>query len=265
MCFQNIFECNICGIGFGDQLEFFMHLKQHYEPPVHQHMPKRKREVDCVTVENLIIHRNQQVEVVDSLPIESLDDSQSNIKDEESQRGENLPEIDEFNEFSEPEDLMEDLRKEVEKVVENIADNDCMRDATWNYQIYSENIEDSEDDGAHYEEIQAEVVPEVEETRDFDEGQDGDDIEEDEEDDKPLDQVRKSLQQSIIVDSEQRKPPIEVDKEDLELNECLKKIHNFKCNTCNKAFNSRTALGYHLKTHTTGECLGSFGGCQHIK
>jgi len=37
----------------------------------------------------------------------------------------------------------------------------------------------------------------------------------------------------------------------MELTECLKKIHNFKCNSCNKAFNSRTALGYHLKTHTT--------------
>lgn len=44
----------------------------------------------------------------------------------------------------------------------------------------------------------------------------------------------------------------EQDKEDIELNECLKKINNFKCTVagCVKTFNSRTALGYHLKTHT---------------
>jgi hypothetical protein len=43
----------------------------------------------------------------------------------------------------------------------------------------------------------------------------------------------------------------EQDKEDIELNECLKKINNFKCTIagCVKTFNSRTALGYHLKTH----------------
>jgi hypothetical protein len=54
--------------------------------------------------------------------------------------------------------------------------------------------------------------------------------------------------------TEKKKPQVyvEQDKEDIELNECLKKINNFKCTIagCWKTFNSRTALGYHLKTHT---------------
>ena len=240
---------------------------------------KRKQDRDpheCET-QNLIINHRHQVDVGSSLPeklIESLDDSQEQIKDEEIQR-ETLPEIDEFNEFSEPEDMMEDLRKEVEKVVETIADNDCLREATWNYQVTEEmdendeqaedlqiystteliqnNVESSID--SHYEEIDNvdnvdnnEIVPQ-EDTRNFDSDFD----EEDEEDDKPLEQVRQSLQKSTKDESDSKKIPSEDDKEDLELTECLKKIHNFKCTACNKAFNSRTALGYHLKTHTTGK------------
>ena len=62
--------------------------------------------------------------------------------------------------------------------------------------------------------------------------------EEEDEDDKPLEQVRVMLKKSRRDASEKQN-----DKDEMELNECLKRIHNFKCNECNKAFNSRTALG----------------------
>lgn len=210
--------------------------------------------------ENLVMaHRHHHVETAEKL-IASLEDSQENIKEEELPR-EPLPEMDEFNEFSEPEDMMEDLRKEVEKVVETIEDNECLSEATWNYQVtdqiegndaqpedlqlYSDNLNAESED---YDEIdnadQDTVAMEQMETRNFDSDDDDDD-------DKPLEQVRQSLQKSVRVENDMKKFYAEDDKEDLELTECLKKIHNFKCSACDKAFNSRTALGYHLKTHTT--------------
>lgn len=262
-------------MGILDQLQFFIHLKNHYEPQMQLHEDKRKhQQQDGSEFESdekmMMEQRHHQLGVVNSLPeklIESLEDSQENIKDEVVQR-EPLPEIDEFNEFSEPEDMMEDLRKEVEKVVETIDDNECLPESTWNYQVnddieennaqpddlhlYSENLIQSTANssiGSHYDEMdqgddsQQNVIHQSAETRSFDS--------EDDDDDKPLEQVRLSLQKSSKSESENKKFQVEDDKEDLELTECLKKIHNFKCSSCNKAFNSRTALGYHLKTHTT--------------
>lgn len=208
----------------------------------------------------MIDNRQHQVDVPESL-IESLEDSQENIK-EELQR-EPLPEIDEFNEFSDEEVMMEDLRKEVEKVVETIADNECLPEATWNYQdeieeqeeapedlqLYSENLE------ANYDDIEnSEVANDNDNSSLINHNDDprDDSEDDDDEDDFTLEQVRQSLQKTTRED-EMRKLPPEDDKEDMELTECLKKIHNFKCTvpTCNKAFNSRTALGYHIKTHQT--------------
>lgn len=270
------FECNICGMGILNQLEFFIHLKNHYEPtPMQMHDEKRKHlQQDGSEFENgekmMMEHhdRHHHDEVVHSLPeklIESLDDSREQIKDEVIQR-EPLPELDEFNEFSEPEDMMEDLRKEVEKVVETI-DDECLPESTWNYQVtddieendaqpddlhmYSENLIQSTANSSiasHYDEMdqgdddsQQNIIHQSADTRNFDS----------EDDNKPLEQLRLSLQKSSKSESENKKFQVEDDKEDLELTECLKKIHNFKCTSCNKAFNSRTALGYHLKTHTT--------------
>jgi uncharacterized Zn-finger protein len=156
---------------------------------------------------------------------------------------------------------MEDLRKEVEKVVENIADNDCDQQQ-WTYQedtieedgdqqnedlqLYSENLIQSNPNSIEstYEEVdnaENHVSQEAIET-------------EEDEDDVPLEQVKQSMQRVVgRSEADSRKLPVEDDREDLELTECLKKIHNFKCShqACGKAFNSRTALGYHLKTHTT--------------
>lgn len=224
---------------------------------------------ECVVGENMMIDRQgHHSDDVPSLPeklIDSLEDSQEIKNDEETMVREPLPEIDEFNEFSEPEDMMEDLRKEVEKVVETIDDNECLPESTWNYQVPDE-IEGSEaqphDDLHLYSEALIQNNPEssmssnyednenAEENNDNTEIIDRDDevrdFESDDEDDKPLEQVRQEIQKGDL-----QKHQTEDDKEDIELNECLKKIHNFKCNACNKAFNSRTALGYHLKTHTT--------------
>lgn len=233
-----------------------MHLKQHYEPQMDLDHMSRKHGSDCETNEAMIIDGRQN-QVAENL-IEGLEDSQGNIKDER----ENLPEIDEFNEFSEPEeDMMEDLRKEVDKVVETIGDNACLSEGNWNYHVTDE-IEDDqvvENHGdlqlysgnlnSNYEEIDnEEPQPELQvnsESRHFES--------EDEEEDLPLEQVRRSLQRPAKGESDFKKPVNDDDREDVELTECLKKIHNFKCtiHPCNKAFNSRTALGYHLKTHTT--------------
>jgi hypothetical protein len=248
-------------------MNFFLHLKEHYEPPMQTVQMKRKyRHSDCDQDENIMIdHRH---EVVSSLPeklIESLEDNEEHIKTEVDIQRETLPEIDEFNEFSEPEDMMEDLRKEVEKVVETIEDNECMPESTWSYQVPEDDIEEQNQQGGEmlYEKIiivstansthsnyddndnadTSSVHEQNNDTRNFDS--------EDEEDDQPLEQVRQSLQNSSRNEHTAKKFHAEDDKEDLELTECLKKIHNFKCHICEKAFNSRTALGYHLKTHNT--------------
>lgn len=223
--------------------------------------------------ESLMNHlRNHQVDVTSALPeklIESLDETEEHIKDEELPR-ESLIEghIDEFNEFSEPEDLMmEDLRKEVEKVVETIADNECMRESSWqNYHHQVANMDESEEQPQNLQLYSANLIQghtenSIDSRYDVENGESGQEVldsrnfdsdDDDEEYDKPLEQVRQSLQKATKSDCESKKPASEDDREDLELTECLKKIHNFKCTSCNKAFNSRTALGYHLKTHTTG-------------
>jgi hypothetical protein len=193
--------------------------------------------------------------VAENLLIETLDDSQD-IKTEEI-------EPDAF-EFSEPED-MEDFRKEVEKVVETIADAECMPDATWNYQV-SDEIEESHSNVGMIESFPEKLEnictqqenkdctmmeAEVYESEKYDsnscvyaandegmEHEDDDDEDEEDEDNKPLASVRVMLKKTKREMSERQN-----DKDEIELNECLKRIHNFKCNDCNKAFNSRTALG----------------------
>lgn len=264
---QPLFECSICGVGIPDQLQFFVHLKGHYEPPQMQMEVKRKDSIEAEEIammEHRHHHHQDSVHVVNENLIKSLGESPENIKNEE------IPPnvMDEFNEFSEPEDMMEDLRKEVEKVVETIADNDCDQQH-WNYQVpdeieeetdehnddlqlYSENLIQSNPNSidSTYDEIdQADnhpaMIDQTTDTRGYD-SEDDDDV--------PLEQVKQSLQKfSAKSEPETKKPQSEDDKEDLELTECLKKIHNFKCSilSCGKAFNSRTALGYHLKTHTT--------------
>lgn len=233
--------------------------------PVHM---ERKPDSDCETEESMIITgRQHQVDVSSENLIEALDDATEDIKDEEEIPREPLPIIDEFNEFSEQEeDMMEDLRKEVDKVVETIGDNACLSEGTWNYQVSDEidtdhevqNDDDlqlySENMNPNYDEIDhdnataedASFVHQNLETSNF-KSEDEDD------EDLTLEQVRQSMQKPAKIENDCIKFVIEDDKDDIELTECLKKIHNFKCSiqSCNKAFNSRTALGYHLKTHTT--------------
>lgn len=251
-----------------------MHLKQHYEPQMQIVNMKRKHhprdEAECEPEENMMMHYREIPEIPEKL-IGELDDSQEHIK-HDIQR-EALPEIDEFNEFSEPEDMMENLRKEVEKVVETIEDNECIPESSWqNYQVPDEieepdeqaeeilysktlitndnsmdsNYAEEMDNGEQHEIVEdhQQIFDDTVDTRNFD-------SDEDEEDDQPLEQVRQTLKKSAPSESEAKRSHTEDDKEDLELTECLKKIHNFKCTACNKAFNSRTALGYHLKTHTS--------------
>ncbi|CRK99938.1 CLUMA_CG013237, isoform A [Clunio marinus] len=258
------FDCNLCGAAFADQLEFFMHLKQHYEPqmqPVHN----MKMKSDCEGDESLIITQNEHQNQINESP--ESEDSHENSKDDHNvmKREEALPEIDEFNEFSEPEDMMEDLRKEVEKVVETIEDNE-LPEATWNYHVSDEIVENDAQSLAQshdliiYGENQDSNYDDIENTAENDslplQNQDTRCFEtDDDDDDITLEQVRQSLQKTTKSsdDNEMKKFQQEDDKEDRELTECLKRIHNFKCTlpSCNKAFNSRTALGYHLKTHTT--------------
>ena len=81
------------------------------------------------------------------------------------------------------------------------------------------------------------------------------------EDDKPLFEVMQSIKKSQGLKRKIREEESDFTEEvrtqvadaDAELTECLKKLHNFKCHlpNCGKTFNSRTALGYHIKTHQT--------------
>lgn len=237
-----------------------MHLKQHYEPAIPQDKRKEVHIQAASPEDNMLLNMAVPMTLLREKIEEVLDYSQEGIRNEELPR-EPLPEMDEFNEFSEPDDadMMEDLRKEVDKVVETIDDNECLPDATWNYQVetdeqsdnlqlYSDNLIQSNANSSidtTFEEINN-AETDAQTMRD-----EGEFESEDEEDDKPLEQVRQSLQKPSRIDNPLKKFPHEDDKEDIELTECLKKIHNFKCNACNKAFNSRTALGYHLKTHNT--------------
>lgn len=235
--------------------------------PVHM---ERKPDSDCETNETMIITgRQHQVGVSTENLIEALDDAQDDIKDEEDIPREPLPNIiDEFNEFSEQEeDHDEDLRKEIDKVVETIGDNACLSEGTWNYQVSDEidtdhevqNDDDlqlySENLNSNYDDIDqdnptaedASFVQQNIETSNY-KSEDEDD------EDLTLEQVRQSMQKPSKIENDSIRFVNEDDKdEDPELTESLKKIHNFKCSiqSCNKAFNSRTALGYHLKTHTT--------------
>lgn len=197
------------------------------------------------------------------------------------------------NEFSEPEDMMEDLRKEVEKVVETIADNEEMSawnyhddeeemndnhastdlphdysetmhhqqtsapEEALQYITNQENDDNGQPEQLNHNESSDHTVqePKLELEDDYNEKdihQQDDDFSDDE-DNRPLEDVRQALKKSMGQSQENNPQQAVDDMADRELNECLKKIHNYKCNLpeCGKAFNSRTALGYHLKTHTT--------------
>lgn len=258
------------------QLDFYIHLKEHYEgqQPIMKQAIKGKR-ILSESVDNLNINHHQELRIQqdpeedpnsmpENLLIETLEDSQDDIKTEEI-------EPDAF-EFSETEDMtdMEDFRKEVEKVVETIADAECMPETSWNYQT---EIEENHSNIAMIESfpdkletfctqpehkdctmVEASYVSEkfdnnncdyVENDASIGNTEENLDEDDDEEDNKPLEEVRVMLKKTKRENTEREK--IQNDKEELELNECLKRIHNFKCNfiDCNKAFNSRTALGKH--------------------
>lgn len=265
-------------MAFIGQLDFYVHLKEHYEGQSSILRPtKRKRHVQH---EELDIHQEDDDpnSVPENLIIESLEDSQDDIKSEDIQ------DDDAFG-FSEPED-MEDFRKEVEKVVETIGDTECLPDASWSYQVtdvmedsstnvgmianFPEKIDHSNLDPSTFSNTQelkcddsyslcaAQNVKEEEEhilLHDFTNNSHlisnnhtgiQNELGTDEEDSKTLEQMRILLKKT----KKYPKPKVQNDEE-VEFNECLKKIQNFKCNDCNKCFNSRTALGYHLKTHSS--------------
>lgn len=260
-----------------------MHLKEHYEgqsSSLIRHT-KRKRLAQHEELELDVQDVEDPNSVSENLIIEQLEDSQDDIKSEEI-------EGDAF-EFSEPED-MDDFRKEVQKVVETIGDTECLPDASWNYQIddshanatimesYSEKMDNSSIDQSNYsnpQELKCDSYHLC--TQDIKDDNDVDEhsilhftnnsnelidikhetmndpaiiqksvLETDEEDEKPLEEVRLLLKKT----KRYQKQKVQNDAE-VEFNECLKKIQNFKCNDCNKCFNSRTALGYHLKTHSS--------------
>ena len=190
-----------------------MHLKEHYEPP--------EVAFNAIPQAPQIHHDPTDTrDVPEKFIIETLDDSQDEMK---------MSEIngDAF-EFSEPED-MEDFRKEVAKVVETIGENP---DSTWNY-LENQEIENFSSNLCADEASASISMPAKEE-------------ESEEEDEKPLVMLKKPAR----VKSQ---PAENDDKEEMELNEYLKKISSYRCNVenCNKTFNSRTALGYHLKTHNS--------------
>lgn len=138
--FNPNYVCNLCGDIMDHQLEFYIHLKKHYEPDsqpdsVAADNPDQKSNRIVLTNmvgENLII--NQNTENVSGNLIESM------AEEKEDEMHNQV--IDEFNEFSEPEDMMEDFRKEVEKVVETIGEND-VAEAQWAVSVM--NYQDDED------------------------------------------------------------------------------------------------------------------------
>lgn len=231
-----------------------MHLKEHYEPIASSSPEKltRSRSFDVTEVCHKIqLDHLEESNAPENLIIESLEDSQDDIKMEEMNG-------DAF-EFSEPED-MEDFRKEVAKVVETIEEN-----PSWTYQEMTENQELLEDDFSDKNEpkdLSQHVVEDDESSYLCDENpsmlkfelneeqivENPSEDDDDEEDNRPL----KFMLKRPGKEGKQKSQNIQ-DKEEMELNECLKKINNFKCNIpdCNKTFNSRTALGYHLKTHNS--------------
>lgn len=265
---QPQFECTECSALIAGQLEFFMHLKEHYEPveSSFNHVVRKENHMEeDETDESEKIHMELQNndddvntrDVPENLIIESLEDSQDEIKMGEMNG-------DAF-EFSEPED-MEDFRKEVAKVVETIGGENP--DNSWsNYQVTDDLVESHESIENYSAKLDKEVEKDLQESSylcndDLRETCDSvhsvnnqfikNPSDDDEEDNKPLNEVRWMLKKPVRT-NKPKTQSIENDKEEIELNECLKKINNFKCNVvnCNKTFNSRTALGYHLKTHNS--------------
>lgn len=139
------FACSLCGDIMDHQLDFYIHLKKHYEPemqpavPVQAEQQQKPSRIVLTTElvgENLIINQNNEANL-----IESLADSAENLKSNEMHQ----QVIDEFDEFSEPEDMMEDFRKEVEKVVETIGEND-VGEAQWVMNYQDEDMDEPQDD-----------------------------------------------------------------------------------------------------------------------
>lgn len=225
------YECNICpGLQFVQQFEFYMHLKKHYEADEEMRAVEQQKSkvLQQEVGENLIInHQGNGNDVSEHLMVgrtlvENLDDSSVDIKS-------NIPQvIDEFNEFSEPEDMMEDFRKEVEKVVETIGENDCVETSQWfnpddddmtpqveqnvNLQIYQDIQATSNFD--HLPRTSNDVIlhqPTPAELKSFDhvddfdrddddyEEEDENEEEEDEDDKKTLDQLRKETIEEVYI------------------------------------------------------------------
>jgi hypothetical protein len=273
-------------------LEFFIHLKEHYEGSSNM----GQTEVRSSKQNHQIDDHNS---VPENLIIESFEDSQDNIKSEEI-------EADAFEFEDDEDDVDEAFRKDIDKVVETIdssylayqvsdeIDNTSQNDSNEHQvKILDDNFTNSNvientdyiennkmppqsyvyNDGFCIEQEKnaghiVNIEQRVECNNQVDEGDfnvdanaeieyekvasvDREAVEEDDEDDDdntPLDQVRLMLIKTVKQPQKQK-----LHKDEAELNECLKKISNFKCNftDCNKTFNSRTALGYHLKTHST--------------
>jgi hypothetical protein len=240
---QPQFECTECSMLCAGQLEFFMHLKEHYEPIENSfnHVVRKNNNMEeDETDESDKIHMDLQHndddvntrDVPENLIIESLEDSQDDIK---------MGEIngDAF-EFSEPED-MEDFRKEVAKVVETIGENP---DSSWTYQTTDELVESHDSIDNYSTKLDKEVEKDLRESSylcndDLRETCDSvnsvvnnqfikNPSEDDEEDNKPLNEVRWMLKKPVRS-NKPKTQSIENDKEEIELNECLKKINNFKC------------------------------------
>lgn len=268
---QPQFECTECSALIAGQLEFFMHLKEHYEPneSSYNHVIRKQinieeNETDECEKNNMELHETNDDDVStrdvpENLIIESLEDSQDEIKMGEMNG-------DAF-EFSENED-MEDFRKEVAKVVETIGEHP---DGSWNYQVTDELVESHESIENYSNKLEKEVEKDLQESSylcndDLRENCESINSEvqvnnqfirnisdDDEEDNKPLNEVKWIQLNKKVRISKQKTQSAENDKEEIEFNECLKKINSFICNiaNCNKTFNSRTALGYHLKTHNS--------------
>ncbi|CAO1371970.1 unnamed protein product [Diamesa hyperborea] len=141
------FECNICGLSIPGQLEFFIHLKEHYEPPNKHNKKKRQSRSSnkYSTPSPPPIEEPSIQEIIDSVPENLIMQSHSvhhkQIKDEDDIPNQ-MDEIDHFSNFSEPED-MEDLGRVVEKLAETIADDDDddnedghnLSEPSWSYHI----------------------------------------------------------------------------------------------------------------------------------
>jgi hypothetical protein len=221
------YECSICpNLAFVHQFEFFLHLKKHYEADEQNRavvVDQKSREIHQEVGENLIINHQSNGNIVPENIMETLDESADDMKG-------NIPQvIDEFNEFSEPEDMMEDFRKEVEKVVETIGENDCVETSRWfnpddeiepqveqnvDLQIYQiadnvapqtfDHIPRATNDVVLHQPTPAELKSfdheddyDRDDDGDYDDDEENEEDEEDEDDKKTLEQLRKETMEEV--------------------------------------------------------------------